>query len=49
MTRQNTTETISVRDPLPVTLELTGALATSVLGEHIDQAGLCAMWISLAL
>ncbi|MGH4017402.1 MAG: hypothetical protein ACRDSL_26445 [Pseudonocardiaceae bacterium] len=39
MTRQNTTETIPVRDPLPVALELMGALATSVLGEHTDEAG----------
>ncbi len=43
MTRQNTTATICALDPLPVVLELMGALAISVLGEHTDDAGLCAM------
>jgi len=41
MSRQNTTATISVGDRLPVTLELMGALATSVLGEHTDKIGWC--------
>lgn len=42
MTRQNTTETICTFDPLPISLELMGALATGVLREHTDRVGLCA-------
>ena len=44
MARQNTTGTISVRDPLPVVLKLMRTLATSVLEEHTDQAGLCVVY-----
>lgn len=41
MTSHKATEPIPVPDPLPVVLELMGALATSVLGEHTNEAGLC--------
>jgi hypothetical protein len=40
MARQKAAEPIRVLDPLPVTLELMGALAVNVLGEHTDGAGL---------
>lgn len=41
MTRQNTTATISVGDPLPVTLKRMATIAASVLGEHTDDSGVC--------
>jgi hypothetical protein len=44
MTRQNAPGLISIRDPLLIVLELMRTLATSVLGEHTDQAGLCVIY-----
>lgn len=41
MTSQKGTGTIPLLDSLPITLEWMGALATNVLNEHTDQAGLC--------
>ncbi|MGH4013763.1 MAG: hypothetical protein ACRDSL_07480 [Pseudonocardiaceae bacterium] len=43
MTRQNTREVISGHDLLLVVLELMRALALSVLSEHTEEAGLCAV------
>jgi hypothetical protein len=44
MTRQNAPGLISIRDPLLIVLELMRTLATSVLDEHTDQAGLCVVY-----
>jgi len=41
MTRQNTTEMSCALDPLPISLDLMGALVTGVLSEHTDRVGLC--------
>ncbi len=38
MTSQPATEPVSVRDALPVMLELMGTLTTSVCGEHTHEA-----------
>ena len=35
---------IRIHDPLLIALELMRTLATSVLGEHTDQAGLCVVY-----
>ena len=44
MTSQKATEPIFIVDALPVVLELMRALAPpSVLGEHTDETGLCAV------
>jgi hypothetical protein len=48
MTRQNAAGVIPVRDPLPVAFEPLGPLATSVLDEHTDQAGVCGVGLGLA-
>jgi hypothetical protein len=44
MTRQSAPRVISICDPLLIVLELMRTLATSVLGEHTDQAGLCMVY-----
>ena len=50
MNRQSVAETIPIRGPLPVVLELMRALAISVLGEHIDEArAVRGVWLGLAL
>lgn len=41
LTTEKATAPIPVPDPLPVVLELMRALATSVLGEHTNEADLC--------
>jgi len=43
LTSHKATEPIPVLDPPPVVLGLMRALAISVLSEHTDEAGLCAV------
>lgn len=43
MTSRKATETTPMLITLPVTLERMGTLAASVLGEHTDDGGLCAI------